>query len=143
MKIYVAGPLFTDAERVYNITVAEKLRAEGYDVFLPQELPINFKDKKWQLNTFMSNVGEIDNADVMVAILDGPMCDDGTSWEVGYAYGQCFSIYGLRSDFRTAGPEGQVNWMLGESVVGIYKTVEDIIEALKNGSLADGVKALV
>jgi hypothetical protein len=33
--------------------------------------------------------------------------------------------------------------MLGESVVGIYKMVEDIIEALKNGSLADGVKALV
>jgi len=39
--------------------------------------------------------------------------------------------YGLWSDFRTAGPEGQVNLILGESVVGIYKTIEEIIEVLK------------
>ena len=35
--IYLAGPLFTMAERQFNATLAEKLRNFGYSVFLPQD----------------------------------------------------------------------------------------------------------
>lgn len=42
-------------------------------------------------------------------------CDDGTSWECGFAFGQGIPYIGIRTDFRTVGPEGAVNLMLGES----------------------------
>lgn len=36
MRVYFAGPLFSEAERVFNLRLAEKLEAKGYQVFLPQ-----------------------------------------------------------------------------------------------------------
>jgi nucleoside 2-deoxyribosyltransferase len=37
----------------------------------------------------------------MVAILDGSQVDDGTAWEIGYAYARGLPVWGLRTDFRT------------------------------------------
>ena len=37
MKIYLAGPLFSAAERVFNARLAQLLRDAGHEVFLPQE----------------------------------------------------------------------------------------------------------
>jgi nucleoside 2-deoxyribosyltransferase len=36
MNLYVAAPLFSEAERVFNLTVARALEAEGHHVYLPQ-----------------------------------------------------------------------------------------------------------
>jgi len=36
MRVYFAGPLFCEAERVFNLRLAEKLEAKEYQVFLPQ-----------------------------------------------------------------------------------------------------------
>jgi nucleoside 2-deoxyribosyltransferase len=37
MRIYVAGPLFSAAERAWNAELAAALRAAGHEVFLPQD----------------------------------------------------------------------------------------------------------
>ena len=37
MRIYFAGPLFTAAERDWNVALCGALRAAGHEVFLPQE----------------------------------------------------------------------------------------------------------
>jgi hypothetical protein len=37
MRIYLAGPLFTTAEREFNDALAVSLRTAGHEVFLPQE----------------------------------------------------------------------------------------------------------
>lgn len=39
----------------------------------------------------------------MVAILDGSQVDDGTAWEIGYAYARGLPVWGLRTDFRNGG----------------------------------------
>ena len=36
-KIYMAGPLFTTAERDFNAALAAQLRAAGHEIWLPQE----------------------------------------------------------------------------------------------------------
>jgi len=36
MRLYVAAPLFTEAERAFNLVLARALEAAGYDVYLPQ-----------------------------------------------------------------------------------------------------------
>ena len=36
MKVYLAGPLFTSAERMWNARLAALLEGLGHEVFLPQ-----------------------------------------------------------------------------------------------------------
>ena len=96
MKLYFAGPLFTGAERSWNAEVAEALRAAGHEVYLPQEQEPGMD----AAGIFATDVGGIDWADGVVAIMDGPDPDSGTAWEVGYAYRKK-PIVLVRTDLRT------------------------------------------
>jgi nucleoside 2-deoxyribosyltransferase len=79
MKIYLAGPLFTTAEREFNASLARALRACGHELFVPQE---SEQGRMTATEIFLSNVRGIDWADVVVANMDGPDPDSGTSWEL-------------------------------------------------------------
>jgi nucleoside 2-deoxyribosyltransferase len=112
MRLYLAGPLFTTAERAWNAEVAAALRAVGHEVFLPQEK----EPGQDAPGIFATDVGGIDAAEALVAIMDGPDPDSGTCWEVGYAYGTKKPIVLVRTDFRSmAGDAGDYNPMLTES----------------------------
>jgi nucleoside 2-deoxyribosyltransferase len=64
---------------------------------------------------FASDVGGIDWAAALVAIMDGPDPDSGTAWECGYAYGEKPVIL-VRTDIRAqASRSGPYNSMLTES----------------------------
>ena len=109
MKLYFAGPLFTTPERTWNAEVTAALRAAGHEVFLPQEQEPGMDGA----GIFASDVGGIDWADGLVAIMDGPDPDSGTSWEVGYAFGLKKWIVLVRTDIRThVGSAGDYNSML-------------------------------
>ena len=111
MKLYFAGPLFTTPERQWNAEVTAALRAAGHEVFLPQEQ----EPGKDGPGVFATDVGGIDWADGLVAIIDGPDPDAGTSWEVGYAFGKK-PIVLVRTDFRSDGGEvGEYNPMLTQA----------------------------
>ena len=112
MKLYFAGPLFTTPERTWNAEVVAALRAAGHEIFLPQEQ----EPGKDAAGIFATDVGGIDWADGLVAVMDGPDPDSGTCWEVGYAYGTKKSIVLVRTDFRElAGSAGTYNPMMAES----------------------------
>ena len=109
MKIYFAAPLFTTPERIWNAEVADAVRAAGHEVFLPQEQ----EPGKDGPGIFASDVGGIDWADGLVAIMDGPDPDSGTCWEVGYGYAAKKPIVLVRTDIRAlAGSAGGYNPML-------------------------------
>jgi nucleoside 2-deoxyribosyltransferase len=112
MRIYFAGPLFTAAERDWNAALAAALRGAGHEVFLPQEQ----EPGKVAAGIFATDMGGLDWADGVVAIMDGADPDSGTSWEVGYAYGKK-PIVLVRTDIRrNAGSGGSgYNPMLTES----------------------------
>ncbi len=95
MKLYFAGPLFSAAERSWNAELAAALRDGGHTVFLPQEQDPG----KDAAGIFGTDVGGIDGADVLVAIMDGPDPDSGTAWECGYAFGKK-PIVLVRTDLR-------------------------------------------
>ena len=112
MKLYFAAPLFTSAEQAWNAQVAAALRAAGHEVFLPQEQ----EPGKDGPGIFATDVGGIDWADGLVAIMDGPDPDSGTSWEVGYAFGTGKPIALIRTDIRAmAGSAGDYNPMLTQA----------------------------
>ena len=111
MRLYFAGPLFSAAERDWNEELAASLRTAGHEVFLPQEKEAGLDAAR----IFSTDVGGIDRADVLVAIMDGPDPDAGTAWEVGYAYGKK-PIVLLRTDIRTGADSNRAyNVMLTEA----------------------------
>jgi nucleoside 2-deoxyribosyltransferase len=111
MKLYFAGPLFSAAERAWNAELAAALRDAGHEVFLPQDQ----EKGKPASGIFATDVGGIDWADALVAIMDGADPDSGTAWECGYAYGKK-PIVLVRTDFREqTGSGAPYNPMLTES----------------------------
>lgn len=112
MKLYFAGPLFSAAERAWNLELVAVLRASGHDVFVPQDQAPG----KRAAGVFATDVGGIDWADALVAVMDGPDPDSGTAWECGYAYGRK-PIVLVRTDFRVSGGSdgAPYNPMLTES----------------------------
>ena len=111
MKVYLAGPLFSSSERAWNDEVARALRDAGHQVFLPQEQEPDMD----AAGIFAHDVGGIDWADALVAMMDGLDPDSGTAWEVGYAYGKKPVVL-VRTDFRRRAGSGMpYNAMLTQS----------------------------
>lgn len=112
--IYLAGPLFTLAEQVFNAELARFLEGQGFKVWLPQEHEPRSKTAK---AIFEMDLQALDAADIVVACMDGPDPDSGTAWECGYAYAKGKPIVCYRTDFRISGDikGAPYNLMLTES----------------------------
>lgn len=131
MKLYFAGPLFSAAERGWNLELATALRAAGHAVFLPQEQ----EPGKPASGIFATDVGGIDWAEALVGIMDGADPDAGTAWECGDAYGKKPVIL-IRTDFRSqAGSGAPYNSMLTESA--------DVRLDLPRASMAEVARAVL
>lgn len=147
MRIYFAGPLFTQAERSWNELVARELGNAGFEVFLPQTevkaIPTLNADAIFQVD-----VDGVRSADVIVAVLDGADPDSGTCFECGLAYALGIPIVAVRTDFRAGGDAlpGQklatINLMLSQAASEIVNLpdpattfdafVERLTETLKD-----------
>ena len=131
MKIYYAGPLFSTAERDFNLAVVTILRERGHEVFLPQE--IEQKDTT-AAAIFSAEVAAISNAEAIVVNADGPDPDSGTSWELGNAWRDKLSVV-FRTDFRDIN-DGfpPLNLMLTQSanvvLDGKWKTAAEVADAI-------------
>jgi hypothetical protein len=82
VRLYLAGPLFSAAEREWLDGLAERLRAEGFDCFVPHENFPNLADVTLE-NVYRVDSEGIRSSNALVAWLDGPMVDDGTACEIG------------------------------------------------------------
>ena len=102
MRLYVAGPLFTQAERAWNRRLADALVASGHSVFLPQAEVQSITSLEADA-IFRTCSDGVRTADALVAILDGPDPDSGTCFECGLAYALGRPIVAVRTDFRGGG----------------------------------------
>jgi nucleoside 2-deoxyribosyltransferase len=121
MRIYFGGPLFSEAERVFNLRLAEKLEAKGFQVFLPQRDGVESEAKpihELQRAIFERDRDQVLQADIFLFVLDGRVPDEGACVELGIAYGQKHLLQqdklliGLHTDMRAAFPEAKLNAML-------------------------------
>ena len=130
--VYLAAPLFSEAECDFNRKLRDELINSGFKVFLPQEDSNNVKDMlDRQKIIFNKNLKGIENSDILVAVIDGADVDSGTAWEIGFAFAKGKPVLGLRSDFRTLGIEGTVNLMIERSVV-LCMSVSELLNRLKS-----------
>jgi nucleoside 2-deoxyribosyltransferase len=144
VRIYVAGPLFSEAERAWLDVLAAALRAEGFECFVPHE---NF-DRITELTP--EEIYRVDgeglrSSNVLLAWLDGPVIDDGTAAEIG-AFAELVradkaqyrGIIGIATDLRlqrrrgNAVGDGMNLFVIGAiaSAGKVCWSVEDAITAL-------------
>src|SRR5438132_1277669 len=133
MRVYLAGPLFTPYERRYVDECATALRAAGHDVFVPHENVLATAESGLTAEyVFKVDARGLEEADAVVALLDGPMVDDGTACEVGLFYGlKQGPIVGLSTDLRGKRSEGH----------GLNLFVEGCIEAV--GEICDSIEGVL
>ena len=154
-KAYVGSPLgFFEAGRVF---LREKLHPAieraGFSIIDPWHLTpeeeftrvasiSGEKERKdaWrELNLVIgrNNARGIEDADCVVAVLDGSDVDSGTSAEIGYACAKAKTILGYRSDFRQSGDnEGslvnlQVEYFIYASGGKTVSTLDGLERALR------------
>lgn len=105
--IYMAGPLFTLAERRFNRELRDELKKVGYDVFLPQDSASN--NESFDAGKIArDDRSHVYAADVIVVNLDGTMVDDGTALEAGMAIARSKITIGYRTDFRLGGEDAKL-----------------------------------
>jgi len=129
--IYLAAPLFSDAERAYNILVRDRLKAHGYSVYLPQEAGEASERPERDRAIFGSHLKALDEARCVVAICDGADTDSGSAWEMGYAVARGIPVIALSTDRRRTGEGKRVNLMIQESAE-VVRTVEEVLAALRS-----------
>jgi len=156
MKIYFAGPLFTPYERDYISACARVLREHGIDPFVPHELGMSDDPndpRSRAKRCFDKDFGGINDANAMLAIINGPEIDDGTACEIGIFYALMKrdptkkGIIALHDDYRTReGGEGKgINgFVLGclRDVGIVCTSIDEAAELLaswKKELQADGV----
>ena len=145
MQVYLAGPLFSQAERAWLDGLSAALRADGLNVFVPHE---NFDATT---EPTPEEVYRVDGAglrasNALLAWLDGPMIDDGTAAEIG-AFAELVAsgnphyrgIVGLVTDLRLERRRGRapgdgMNLFVAGAIASAGRTcwsVEDAVIALR------------
>jgi hypothetical protein len=104
VRVYVAGPLFSEAERAWLDALAARLRVEGFECFVPHE-HFDEAPEPTPAAIYRIDVDGLRSCDAMVAWLDGPMVDDGTACEIGMFAELCRSgaargIVAIATDLR-------------------------------------------
>jgi nucleoside 2-deoxyribosyltransferase/predicted secreted protein len=130
-RVYLAAPLFSEAERSYNVRLTTLLETNLFQVYLPQNAgdDSDTRQDSEQCSLFRKNLQALDDSDIVVAIIDGADADSGTAWEMGCAYTKGKPVFALRTDFRRVGHHEHVNLMLEQSGT-VITTTDQLLTAL-------------
>lgn len=88
--------------------------------------------KEEKRSIYEADIKALKESDVVVAVLDGMDVDCGVAFEIGYAAALGKPIVGLKTDHRTFSLIENINLILEVPMKGIFKSVEEVIEALKS-----------
>jgi len=108
MQVYLGGPMFTAAEKRYNLWLAGMLREAGFEVYCPNESePINDKTRHdiTAQKIYAFDIAALEASNVYLCQVSE---DSGTNWEAGYfdclsrhvAPERHWGVIGLATDIR-------------------------------------------
>ena len=135
-SVYLAGPFFSEGQNHRVNTVKSLLEnnqtINSEAIFLPgkdEYTAAKMGSFEWQIATFNADIRQIDQADLVVAILDYELegdkhvPDSGTIWECGYAHGQHKPVILIRFDKNE---KQAINLMLAGSYTAMFNGETDI-----------------
>ncbi len=138
-RVYFAAPLFNEAEKEYNLKITAILESYGYEVFLPQRdgyLAVELEGLTEAEKTekiFTKDRDEVLKADILFAVLDGRVPDEGVCVELGIAYASGKRCYGIKNDARSVELDMDINPMITGCCSKVFYDMdgEALIKALK------------
>jgi nucleoside 2-deoxyribosyltransferase len=142
--IYFAGPLFSEAERRFNLALTQRLEALGYEVFLPQRDGAERDRPPYDAMTpeerrqamFRLDRSRILDSDVFLFVLDGRVPDEGACVELGIAHCQKYHqngeklLLGLHTDTRSAFVGARLNPMVRVPLDYVVDDEQTLLEVL-------------
>jgi nucleoside 2-deoxyribosyltransferase len=130
-RAYLAGPLFDEGERWFIEKIEKLVSDQGFETFLPhRDNPPKVKDNVKEI--FNNDKTAIDNCDLVIANLNGLTTDDGTAWEIGYAFAKGKYLIGLHTDWRSRFEHEIVNLMIETSLNEMTRSLTQLTKALEN-----------
>lgn len=131
-QLYLAAPLFSNAEKAYNTHLKEIL-VPYFEVHLPQEdgpLMLDLVQRgtpvESAINTvFRSDLAAIDTCEIVLIVLDGRTVDEGAAFELGYGFSRQKTCVGLQTDFRTMAPFGN-NPMISGALEKLFRDEQEL-----------------
>jgi|SRR3989338_180620 len=101
-KVYIAGKIWTDAERAQLLAIDKLCKKLGMQTFLPHR-DVGFAETiKDAPIIFKGDITEgFKDVVLVIASLDGLHVGAGTAWELGYAYAKGIPAIGLKTDEST------------------------------------------
>jgi nucleoside 2-deoxyribosyltransferase len=151
MHIYLAGPLFNQAERAFNLELTKTLEEHGHTVFLPQRdglgkdefnptsmLDTGMTEEEITQLIFTTDRDKVLEADVLLFVLDGRVPDEGACVELGMAYGQKYLLQkstlmiGLHTDWRSAFHWARRNAMIDGALDCIVGDEQELLAVLES-----------
>ncbi len=144
VRVYLAAPLFSEAERRFNLELTQRLEAFSFDVFLPQRDGVECDRPPYDTMTpderrhamFNLDRTRILDSDVFLFMLDGRVPDEGACVELGIAYCQKYLqngeklLVGLHTDTRAAFIGGRLNPMVRVPLDYIVDDEETLLRLL-------------
>ena len=144
MLIYFAGPLFSAAERRFNLGLTQRLEAVGFEVFLPQRDGAERDRPPYDAMTpeerrqamFRLDRSRILDSDVFLFVLDGRVPDEGACVELGIAHCQKYLrngeklLIGLHTDTRVAFVGARLNPMVRVPLDYVVDDEQSLLELL-------------
>lgn len=143
MRVYLAGPIFSAAERDWLGALATRLRVSGFDCFVPHEHLDQAPPTP--VAVYALDATALRGCDALLAWLDGPSVDDGTAAEIG-AFAELVhldperhrGLVGLATDLRLErrrglAPGDGINLFVAGAIATYGRlcwTVEEAIAAL-------------
>jgi nucleoside 2-deoxyribosyltransferase len=128
--VYIAGPLFTPAERRYLEELTAAVESAGFTTYLPhRDGGLVAPDRRESRAMYDSDLRALDACGAIVAVLNGTDVDSGTAFEIGYGVARGLPVLGLYEDIRVSGPQ-DFNVMIANGC-RVFAERKDLLEALK------------
>lgn len=123
--VYIAGPLFDEGERWWVETMDKLVSDSGFRTFLPhRDTPLKTEHNAREI--YLKDKSTIDECKLIIANLNGITTDDGTAWELGYAFAKGKYSIGYFSDWRRRFPHEKVNLMIEESLDALVEDLDQL-----------------
>ena len=148
MRIYLAAPLFNAAEQRFNARLTWQLEERGHSVFLPQRDGYELAEidasgaaehrVEMRLRVFALDTSEVIGADLVLAVLDGRVPDEGVCVEIGIAWATRRAdpsrgdrwIVGLKTDSRAWLPGDDLNPMVSQALDEVFADEQALLDWL-------------
>ena len=132
MKVYIAAPLFSSAEKKENEEVDCILKLCGHETYLPQrdggcftDLPDYINGRPKEVVLHEKDIMALEWCDILLFVFDGRVPDEGACFELGYAYAKGKHCVGFKTDTRSL-VDGCDNLMLFVSVEKVLRNKEEL-----------------